>query len=76
MQTELVNIRNLSFDELKSSMAIFGEKSFRAKQVFEWLWQKNATSFDEMSNLSVLLRHKLNEHYFIDKISLDDQQIS
>ena len=76
MQTELVNIRNLSLDELKSSMAIFGEKSFRAKQVFEWLWQKNAASFDEMSNLSVPLRQKLTEHYFIDKISLDDQQIS
>lgn len=76
MQTELVNIRNLSLDELKASMAIFGEKSFRAKQVFEWLWQKNATSFDEMSNLSVPLRQKLNEHYFIDKIRLDDQQIS
>ena len=76
MQTELVNIRNLSLDELQASMAIFGEKSFRAKQVFEWLWQKNATSFDEMSNLSVPLRQKLNEHYFIDKIRLDDQQIS
>lgn len=76
MQTELVNIRNLSLDELKASIAIFGEKSFRAKQVFEWLWQKNATSFDEMSNLSVPLRQKLNEHYFIDKIRLDDQQIS
>ena len=76
MQTELVNIRNLSLDELKASMAIFGEKSFRAKQVFEWLWQKNASSFDEMSNLSIPLRDKLKEHYFIDKISLDDQQIS
>ena len=76
MNTKLENIRNLSLDELKASMAIFGEKSFRAKQVFEWLWQKNATSFDEMSNLSVPLRQKLNEHYFIDKIRLDDQQIS
>ena len=70
------NIRNLNFDDLIESMEILGEKKFRAKQVFEWLWQKNAGSFDEMTNLSVPLREKLNTSYFIDKITLDDQQIS
>lgn len=70
------NIRNLNFDDLIESMEILGEKKFRAKQVFEWLWQKNAGSFEEMTNLSVALREKLNTSYFIDKITLDDQQIS
>jgi 23S rRNA (adenine2503-C2)-methyltransferase len=76
MTTNKVNIRNLSFEELKNSLDILGEKSFRSKQVFEWLWQKNAVNFDEMSNLSKDLRAKLTENFFIDHIQLDDQQIS
>ncbi|MES2800825.1 MAG: 23S rRNA (adenine(2503)-C(2))-methyltransferase RlmN [Bacteroidota bacterium] len=70
------NIRNLSFDELKSQLETIGEKSFRAKQVYEWLWKKNAQNFEEMSNLGKELRLKLDNHFFIDHIRLDDQQIS
>ncbi|MFO0496024.1 MAG: 23S rRNA (adenine(2503)-C(2))-methyltransferase RlmN, partial [Flavobacteriia bacterium] len=70
------NIRNLSLKELLSSMQNIGEKPFRAKQVYEWLWKKDAMSFEQMSNLSKDLRNKLEENYFIDHIHLDDQQIS
>jgi 23S rRNA (adenine2503-C2)-methyltransferase len=76
MSQNKANIRNFSFEELKASMEVLGEKSFRSKQVYEWLWKKNAASFEEMSNLSKDLRSKLEEHYFIDHIKLDDQQIS
>lgn len=70
------NIRNLTIDELINQMIGMGEKKFRAKQVFEWLWKKNASTFEEMSNLGKGLRDKLEEVFFIDKITLDDQQIS
>lgn len=70
------NIRNLSFDELKTALSTLDEKSFRAKQIYEWLWQKNAASFEEMSNVSKELRVKLDQHFFIDHITLEDQQIS
>lgn len=70
------NIRNLSFPELILQLEGLGEKKFRAKQVYEWLWQKNASSFDEMTNLSKDLRLKLEDHFYIDRIVLDDQQIS
>ena len=76
MSQNKANIRNFSFEELKASMEVLGEKPFRSKQVYEWLWKKNAASFEEMSNLSKDLRAKLEEHYFIDHIKLDDQQIS
>lgn len=76
MNSAKQNIRNLSFVELSASLVATGEKSFRAKQVYEWLWKKNASSFDEMSNLGRDLRHKLDEQFFIDHITLDDQQIS
>jgi len=70
------NIRNLSFEELISLFENLGEKKFRAKQVYEWLWQKSATTFDDMTNLGLSLREKLDTTFFIDKITLDDQQIS
>ena len=76
MSQNKANIRNFSFEELKASMEVLGEKSFRSKQVYEWLWKKNAATFDEMTNLAKDLRSKLEEHYFIDHIKLDDQQIS
>lgn len=70
------NIRNLTQDELKLAIEQIGEKGFRAKQVFEWLWKKNAHSFEEMSNLSLELRQLLDEQFYIDKIQVEDQQIS
>jgi 23S rRNA (adenine2503-C2)-methyltransferase len=76
MNTERINIRELSKTELKEKLAGLGEKAFRANQIYEWLWKKNAGSFDEMSNLSKELRQTLNEHFIIDHIVLDDQQIS
>lgn len=70
------NIRLFSLEELTDQMVGFGEKPFRAKQVFEWLWQKNASSFEEMSSLSLALREKLAEHFSIDQIEIKDQQVS
>jgi len=76
MLDKKINIRNLSQDELKSELQRIGEKPFRGKQIYEWLWQKNAASFEDMTNLSKSLREKLDQHYFIDHITLQDQQIS
>ena len=76
MSTSLTNIRNLSLEELKTSFTEFGEKPFRAKQVWEWLWQKNAHSFEQMSNLSLGFRTWLSTLFYIDAITLQDQQIS
>jgi 23S rRNA (adenine2503-C2)-methyltransferase len=70
------DIRALSKSDLKEAFTELGEKSFRATQVYEWLWQKDAASFDEMTNLGLKLRDQLKEQFFIDHISLDEQQIS
>ena len=76
MSTERKNIRDLSLEELKASFIELGEKPFRAKQVWEWLWQKNAHHFDQMSSLSLGLRQLLDQQFYIDHITLQDQQIS
>jgi len=70
------NIRNHTLEELQETFLSMGEKKFRAQQVFEWLWQKDAFSFDEMTNLGKDFRQSLEEQFFIDKIALNDQQIS
>jgi 23S rRNA (adenine2503-C2)-methyltransferase len=57
------DIRNIPFQELKEELESWGEKPFRAKQIWEWLWAKQAKSFEEMTNLSKGLRQKLEETY-------------
>ncbi|TXC85111.1 23S rRNA (adenine(2503)-C(2))-methyltransferase RlmN [Luteibaculum oceani] len=70
------NIRALSFEELKEKMVSWGEKPFRAKQLYEWIWTKSYTGFDEMTNLSKALREKLHENFSFRKLEISDLQHS
>lgn len=70
------NIRNLDLQQLTEQLENLGEKKFRAKQISEWLWKKNAHSFDEMSDLSLGLREKLKDEFYIDSLELKTKQIS
>lgn len=57
-------------------MPTLDEKPFRGKQIYEWLWTKNAHSFDEMTSLSKELREKLAEHFVINPIAIEEYQKS
>ena len=57
----LPDIRAMYPEELEELILSFGEKKFRAKQIFEWLHKKKAASFEEMTNLSSTLREKLKQ---------------
>lgn len=70
------NIRNLSIVELNEYFATIGEKKFRAKQVWEWLWQKHARDFEDMTNLSKELRQSLSENFSLPVIDNDAIQYS
>ena len=70
------NIRHLSIEELQEYFEQMGDKKFRAKQVYEWLWQKHAHSFETMTNLSKDLRTKLNEHFELPALTIDASQHS
>ena len=59
------NIKDYNLEELKKELVDIGEKTFRAEQIFKWLYQEKVTSFDEMTNLSLELRKKLEENYTI-----------
>jgi 23S rRNA (adenine2503-C2)-methyltransferase len=60
-EKEKIDIRSLSLEALQKHFIQMDEKSFRAKQVYEWLWKKSCFSFDEMSNISKELRTKLDK---------------
>ena len=70
------NIRLLPLEELKTYFVEIGEKAFRAKQVYEWLWKKSALSFDDMTNLSKATREKLKENFIIPAVKIKSSQIS
>lgn len=76
METIKIDIRKCTQDELKDIMNDLGEPGFRAKQVYEWLWKKGATEFDDMTNLSKSLREKLNANFIFNSLTLDKKQVS
>lgn len=65
------DIRTLSLEDLQNYFVTLGEKPFRAKQVYDWLWSKNLHSIEEMTNLSKELREKIALEYTINPISVD-----
>jgi 23S rRNA (adenine2503-C2)-methyltransferase len=70
------NIRQLSLPDLEEYFIAMGEKKFRAHQVWEWLWQKHAHSFADMTNLSKELRQKLGENFSLPALMVDASQYS
>ena len=76
MKDTKLNIRNLSQDDLIEELAKIGEKKFRAKMVFEWLWKRGAHKFEDMHNVSKKVIEHLDANFFIDAISIGDMQKS
>lgn len=76
VKSALKNIRHLSLPELQQYFETLGEKKFRAGQVWEWLWQKGAQSFADMTNLSKELRQKLGDNFTLPALVIDATQTS
>lgn len=70
------NIRHLSLEEVQQYFEEIADKKFRAKQVWEWLWQKHAHSFADMTNLSKDLREKLGQEFTLPALTIDATQYS
>ena len=76
MSTSLPNIRHLSIRELEAYFESIGDKKFRVKQVHEWLWQKHAHSFEDMTNLSKELRARLAADFSLPALTVNATQFS
>jgi 23S rRNA (adenine2503-C2)-methyltransferase len=72
----LTDIRSLTLDEIKSLVAEIGEKPYRAKQLWEWLWKKHAHSRDAMSDLPKAFRAALAERTVLRPLVLAEEQRS
>lgn len=76
MAENKIDILTLSLEEIKDFLIKKGEKAFRAKQIYEWLWKKPVNSFEGMTNISKDLRVLLNDNFIIQSVKVEDLQIS
>jgi 23S rRNA (adenine2503-C2)-methyltransferase len=65
-----VDIKSLSLVELQDRMSDLGKVSYRALQVYKWIWQRGVHSFDEMTNISKATRAELDKRFFIPFLEL------
>ncbi|MCD8362035.1 MAG: 23S rRNA (adenine(2503)-C(2))-methyltransferase RlmN [Lachnospiraceae bacterium] len=72
----MTDIKSLTLAELQAQMEKIGEKKFRASQIYSWLHEKLAGSFDEMSNLPKSLRERLRAEYELTNLELLEVQTS
>lgn len=64
-----IDIKNFSLPELERFLAGNGKERFRATQLFKWIYQKDVTSFAEMTNLSKTLRDELEQTAYISTLT-------
>lgn len=76
LQAKKKDIRALTKEQLRDFFVSQGDKSFRGNQVYEWLWQKSAHSFEAMTNLSKETRQMLEANFVINHIKVDQMQRS
>ncbi|MFH1454429.1 MAG: 23S rRNA (adenine(2503)-C(2))-methyltransferase RlmN [Armatimonadota bacterium] len=71
-----INLKKLNIDELKDFFSSIGEKPYRAKQVFKWIYTKGVDSFEEMTDLGKSLKDKLSKSATISKLKLLEKKTS
>lgn len=59
------DIRGLSLRDLKETLQAIGQTPFRASQIFDWIYKKGVSDFEEMLNLALPLRTKLKENFLL-----------
>ena len=64
------DIRTFTFEQIQTFCLENNLPKFRAKQLQEWLWEKRATSFDEMTSLSKEMRGLFIEHFVINAVKI------
>lgn len=73
---ELQDIRDLSFTDLEDVLLHMSHPKYRAKQVYDWIWKKDVTDFDQMGNVPKAIREELKKRYTIPYVEVDKVQTS
>lgn len=69
-----VDLKNLDLVELTEWVEKLGQKKYRAKQLFGWIYQKRIESFDAMSDISASFREELNKIAYLSQVELSTKQ--
>jgi len=76
MVTSKENIKGLSLPRLEKRLAEAGHPTYRARQLFQWLYSKNTCDFDEMTDLSKAFRAWLKENFSAPRVEIAEQHES
>lgn len=66
------DLRELEYTELEEFITNIGEKKFRAKQIWEWLWKRGASSLSVMNNIPNSLKDKINENFTFHRTKISE----
>jgi len=74
--SDKINLIGLTREQLLAEMASIGEKPFRAKQLWHWLYNRGETDFFKMSSISKVMQAQLAEHYEVRRPRVERDLIS
>ena len=69
-------IKNFTIDDARVLLRSYDEKSYRAEQLFNWLYEKNVDSFSAMTNFSKVLRNRLDNDFRLSPLAFEDRHVS
>lgn len=72
----MLNLYGYTIEKLEKQMELEGQKKYRSTQLFKWIYEKKAKTFDEMSDVSKSFREVLNQKYSLNKPSIFKKQVS
>ena len=70
------NLFNFTLDKLEKRMVEMGQKPFRARQLFKWIYEKKVLNFDDMTDISAAFRETLKENFELTKPTIFTKQVS
>lgn len=76
MTDQRIDLVGLDRTELKAEMDRIGEKAFRAKQLWQWIYHRGVRDFSAMTNISKPLQAKLADHFFISRPDVSQELTS
>lgn len=71
-----MNLTGMTLEQMELLMQSIGQPTYRAAQLFTWVYKKGIVSFDEMSNISKSLRQQLSQQACIGHLALQQQLLS
>ena len=73
---EKKDLRSLTIEEMTELAESMGQKTFRGKQLFEWIHKKQVENLEEISNLPKAFLEPLQENYMVSGVALVKKQMS